>query len=276
MASGSAWPGFAPLLSALESAPVATVLGTVAVVAVSTGVAYVLVGGTRAPGGEPQEHTSRSQLALDQLRDRCSTSYDTGDAAHEERLEALWNALRPGVRRTARLTEEWGELGFQGQDPATDFRGYGMLGLDNLLYFATSKYSSVMRGAVNGPRWPEDPFGLPVAITGINLTAKLLTLLRSSPRATATIFDELFDLYPNAEENGTMPQHLVVERFSEVYVQFFIDFMDFHRREVRAYLDRGGAPHLAAMQVTQVTEKFYTHHARHAGRNGRLHIALRR
>jgi len=276
MASAGAWPGFAPFLSALESAPLATLVGTVAVVAASTGVAYVLVGGRGANGwgGDPPEHSSRSKLALDKLKDRCSTSYDTGSAAHEERLEALWEALRPGVRRSARLTEEWGELGFQGQDPATDFRGYGMLGLDNLLYFATGRHGVRMREAVDGPSWPDDPFGLPVAITGINLTAKLLDLLRASPRATAAVFDELFDLHPDAEDSGDLPEHLVVERFSEVYVHFFIDFLAFHRREVRAYLDRGGAPHLAAMQVTQVTEKFYAHHARHAGRRGRLHPAL--
>jgi hypothetical protein len=38
-------------------------------------------------------------------------------------LEQLWNSLKPGVRRTGgRHTKEWGEIGFQGQDPMTDFR----------------------------------------------------------------------------------------------------------------------------------------------------------
>jgi hypothetical protein len=38
-------------------------------------------------------------------------------------LEEMWSALKPGVRRQGgRITEEWGEVGFQGRDPATDFR----------------------------------------------------------------------------------------------------------------------------------------------------------
>lgn len=38
-------------------------------------------------------------------------------------LEALWAALKPGVsRQGGRVTSEWGEIGFQGKDPATDFR----------------------------------------------------------------------------------------------------------------------------------------------------------
>ena len=37
----------------------------------------------------------------------------------------LWALLRPEVRRAGRQTMQWGELGFQGADPATDFRAMG-------------------------------------------------------------------------------------------------------------------------------------------------------
>ena len=30
-----------------------------------------------------------------------------------------------GIRRDGRITPQWQELGFQGHDPATDFRGMG-------------------------------------------------------------------------------------------------------------------------------------------------------
>lgn len=41
-------------------------------------------------------------------------------AEHEAALEVLWSSLRPGVRRQGgKITEEWGEIGFQGKDPAT-------------------------------------------------------------------------------------------------------------------------------------------------------------
>eukprot|EP00698_Gefionella_okellyi_P014785 TRINITY_DN4110_c0_g1_i2.p1 TRINITY_DN4110_c0_g1~~TRINITY_DN4110_c0_g1_i2.p1 ORF type:complete len:300 (+),score=26.14 TRINITY_DN4110_c0_g1_i2:249-1148(+) len=76
---------------------------------------------------------------------QCAEKYDTENAQHERELEELWELLRPGVRRTGRLTEEWGEIGFQGVDPATDFRGMGMMGLRNLTYFARNRSSEATR-----------------------------------------------------------------------------------------------------------------------------------
>ena len=47
-------------------------------------------------------------------------------------LMDIWNALRPGRPIKGRKSEEWIEIGFQVEDPATDFRGAGYLGLANL------------------------------------------------------------------------------------------------------------------------------------------------
>lgn len=44
----------------------------------------------------------------------------------------IWESLRPFRTITARKSVEWIELGFQADDPATDFRGTGLLGLLNL------------------------------------------------------------------------------------------------------------------------------------------------
>lgn len=47
----------------------------------------------------------------------------------------VWEQLRPDRKIKARKSEEWIELGFQVEDPATDFRGAGLLGLINLHKF---------------------------------------------------------------------------------------------------------------------------------------------
>jgi len=47
-------------------------------------------------------------------------------------LMNIWKELRPGRSIKNRKSEEWIELGFQVRDPATDFRGAGLLGLINL------------------------------------------------------------------------------------------------------------------------------------------------
>ena len=37
----------------------------------------------------------------------------------------LWNLLMPDTSLERRITKQWGAVGFQGDDPATDFRGMG-------------------------------------------------------------------------------------------------------------------------------------------------------
>ena len=41
----------------------------------------------------------------------------------------LWENLRPGEELKDRKTGQWIDIGFQGKDPKTDFRGAGILGL---------------------------------------------------------------------------------------------------------------------------------------------------
>lgn len=40
----------------------------------------------------------------------------------------------PDVKLEKRITKQWTDIGFQGEDPMTDFRGMGMLGLNQLLW----------------------------------------------------------------------------------------------------------------------------------------------
>lgn len=40
----------------------------------------------------------------------------------------------PTVKLESRITKQWGDIGFQGEDPKTDFRGMGLLGLINLVW----------------------------------------------------------------------------------------------------------------------------------------------
>lgn len=47
----------------------------------------------------------------------------------------------PSVPLEARITKDWQRIGFQGTDPATDFRGMGMLGLRCLQYPPTLTYN---------------------------------------------------------------------------------------------------------------------------------------
>lgn len=110
------------------------------------------------------------------LRMLASTPFSTDNEEHENQLEELWKKLLPGVERDGRVTREWGRLGFQQSDPATDFRGGGLLALHQLLHFARTR-PSVARRMIVEPA--EEVARYPWACVGINITNEALKLMDS-------------------------------------------------------------------------------------------------
>jgi len=93
--------------------------------------------------------------------------YDSKNQEHESLLQELWQSLRPEVKLSGRISPDWVEIGFQGNDPATDFRGMGVLGLRNLVDFCKSYPETaqlIHRDTASNISW----FGF--AVAGINLT----------------------------------------------------------------------------------------------------------
>jgi hypothetical protein len=95
----------------------------------------------------------RTQLCAYQItrfgvtRERMSTPYDKANADHEAALLRLWQLTFPDVALENRISSQWSRVGFQGTDPATDFRGFGVLGLDAMLYFA-GQHTDEWRGVI--------------------------------------------------------------------------------------------------------------------------------
>lgn len=56
----------------------------------------------------------------------------------------LWKELRPDTPLNGRISKQWCEIGFQGSDPKTDFRGMGLLGLHNLLWALSSRLTPAL------------------------------------------------------------------------------------------------------------------------------------
>ena len=66
------------------------------------------------------------------------------------------------------------EIGFQGEDPSTDFRGSGLLGLKNLIYFVKfndNKAREVLEISTSRKHWYF------FAAAGINITGKLIHMI---------------------------------------------------------------------------------------------------
>ncbi|XP_065151321.2 ELMO domain-containing protein 2 isoform X2 [Paramisgurnus dabryanus] len=102
--------------------------------------------------------------------------FDSENEEHERMLLKLWDLLMPTVKLESRITKQWCRIGFQGDDPKTDFRGMGMLGLTNLVFFS-EKYTDASRKVLSHSNHPK--LGYSYAIVGINLTEMAYSLMNS-------------------------------------------------------------------------------------------------
>lgn len=100
--------------------------------------------------------------------------YDPTNPMHEEKLMAVWRNLMPDVPLEARITKQWQDIGFQGDDPYTDFRGMGLLGLENLLFF-TREYAGTARHLLSHSQHPR--YGYTLAVVSINISHMAWRLL---------------------------------------------------------------------------------------------------
>ncbi|XP_028833441.1 ELMO domain-containing protein 2 [Denticeps clupeoides] len=112
-------------------------------------------------------------VSVEELR---NDVFDSEKEEHESMLLKLWELLMPSVKLESRITKQWGDIGFQGEDPKTDFRGMGMLGLTNLVFFSEN-YTEEARQVLSHANHPK--LGYSYAIVGINLTEMAYSLLKS-------------------------------------------------------------------------------------------------
>lgn len=97
------------------------------------------------------------------IEDLRQTPFDSSNPAHEEKLLKLWSLMVPNVKLESRITKQWQDIGFQGDDPKTDFRGMGILGLENLLFLAF-EYTNIAHRILSRSQHPKH--GYAFAIVG--------------------------------------------------------------------------------------------------------------
>ncbi|KAH8398521.1 hypothetical protein KR215_010797 [Drosophila sulfurigaster] len=148
---------------------------------------------------------------MHQVEELRAEQYDSDNLDHERKLWELWQLLMPDTPLTGRISKQWQEIGFQGDDPKTDFRGMGILGLDNLLYFA-SAYNDAAKHVLLHSMHPT--LGYTYAIVGINLTALAFNLLRTG--AAKTHFYNQVALH---KQNFS-----TIEDFHKLYCYLFFEF----------------------------------------------------
>lgn len=128
--------------------------------------------------GRAQAVADEEDLPLDMLRrvdsfrQFVSLPYDSSDPAMERMLSLYWTLAMPDTPLEARISKQWGRLGFQGKDPATDFRAAGYFGLCNCVYFAV-EYGAAFRRM----RARVEADGYPFSIAGLSITMLLFNCI---------------------------------------------------------------------------------------------------
>ena len=75
--------------------------------------------------------------SLNILRMNARRPFDKENEGHKELLKRFWAKVFGDAEYPLNgVSEKWKELGFQGKDPSTDFRGAGLFGLQQLMYLA--------------------------------------------------------------------------------------------------------------------------------------------
>ncbi|MGH0128470.1 UNVERIFIED_CONTAM: hypothetical protein FKN15_034928 [Acipenser sinensis] len=157
-------------------------------------------------------------------------TFDSENKEHENKLLKLWSLLMPQVKLESRITKQWGDIGFQGDDPKTDFRGMGMLGLTNLVFFS-EHHSEAARRVLSHSNHPK--LGYSYAIVGINLTEMAYSLLKSG-----ALKPHFYNLVPGNPR---------LEHFHKLYCYLAYEFDKFWFKEEPESI----------MEFNQYREKFH-------------------
>ncbi|GKV12713.1 hypothetical protein SLEP1_g23831 [Rubroshorea leprosula] len=120
--------------------------------------------------------TPAQEECLQRLQNRIDIAYDSSIPEHRDALRALWNASFPEEELHSLISEQWKEMGWQGKDPSTDFRGGGFISLENLLFFARN-FPKSFQDLLQKREGDRSAWEYPFAVAGVNITFMLIQML---------------------------------------------------------------------------------------------------
>uniref|UniRef100_A0A7N0VFR1 ELMO domain-containing protein n=1 Tax=Kalanchoe fedtschenkoi TaxID=63787 RepID=A0A7N0VFR1_KALFE len=110
------------------------------------------------------------------LKQRLEVPFDGSRVEHQDALKQLWRLAYPDRELPPLKSELWKEMGWQGSDPSTDFRGGGFISLENLIYFA-KKFPEAFQRLLHKTEGQRAEWEYPFAVAGINISFMLAQML---------------------------------------------------------------------------------------------------
>lgn len=133
--------------------------------------------------------TPVQEVRLRYLRQRLEVPFDGSRVEHQDALKQLWRLAYPDRELPPLKSELWKEMGWQGPDPSTDFRGGGFISLENLIFFA-QQYPESFQRLLHKQDGTRAEWEYPFAVAGINISfvlAQMLDLQSAKPTSLAGI-----------------------------------------------------------------------------------------
>lgn len=116
------------------------------------------------------------EARLKYLKERLSVPFDGNFSEHQDALRQLWRLAYPDRQLPALKSEAWKDMGWQGTDPSTDFRGGGFISLENLIFFAKT-YPEAFQNLLYKRDGDRSAWEYPFAVAGINISFMLVQML---------------------------------------------------------------------------------------------------
>ncbi|KAM2466529.1 hypothetical protein PS1_008441 [Malus domestica] len=129
------------------------------------------------------------EARLRYLRQRLQVPFDGSRMEHQDALLELWRLAYPDKELPPLQSDLWEQMGWQGSDPSTDFRGGGFISLENLIFFAR-QYPESFQRLLHKQDGTRAEWEYPFAVAGINISfvlAQMLDLQSAKPTTLAGI-----------------------------------------------------------------------------------------
>merc|ERR1712137_140733 len=171
---------------------------------------------------------------INEIQTNFRTTFDKENKEHVQLLRRLWEATGLGTHPSKGHVpfeiqcERWTVLGFQRNDPSSDLRASGLLGLQNLVYFAET-YTGLFLEMARSQLLVETDMYYPFATAGINISYLMVTLLHLSKEEVWCPEMPMHPLFFHTSRAWEELYTIIFRLFDQKWKQMQVGYMGFQK-----------------------------------------------